>query len=143
MPCEAEFGSVHCWIQIYVLTCHIINFYAMGFWCLAGRTHTHGPGRKHRGQHFMRIPQCPGLRPPAESSENFSFFSVASLLGWKMKMPSQQDLFSSFGLSIMCSPLKCLFAKYLHKSFGHAQPLCECVWVLPTFCLCYPYATCM
>lgn len=48
LPCGAKLGSAHSWIQIYVLTCHIINFYANGLWCLTGRAHT-WPGQEAPG----------------------------------------------------------------------------------------------
>lgn len=47
--------SLHSWIQIYVLTCHIIKFYANGLWCLTAHphTHTHGLQSWHRRQHTL------------------------------------------------------------------------------------------
>lgn len=61
--------SLHSWIQIYVLTCHIINFYANGLWCLTAHppthphtgAHTHGLQCWHRRQHtlcaFCTVPE--------------------------------------------------------------------------------------
>lgn len=57
--------SLHSWIQIYVLTCHIIKFYANGLWCLTAHppthTHTWPAVLAPETAHFMRILHCPGV----------------------------------------------------------------------------------